>query len=133
MPEQLGYVNSRAAAAPPQVPFSHAVVDGDYAFVSGCLAADALAAGTNRGGIEGETRAAMDLIGTVLAQLDLDYSDIVRTTVYMTDLDQVAAMNAVYLGYFDRLRPPARTCVEVSRLIEDCLIEIDCIARLRKP
>ena len=132
MSKSLRYLNSPAAAAPPEVPFSHAVVDGDYAFLSGCLATDALEGGMELGDIEIETRAAMDLIGKVLAQMDLDFTDIVRTTVYMIDLDQFAAMNDAYISYFDPRHPPARTCVGVSRLIDDCLIEIDCVARLRK-
>ena len=132
MPEHLNYVNRPAAAGPPEVPFSHAVADGDYAFVSGCLATDGLVGGTKLGSIESETRTAMDLIKKVLAQLGLDFTDIVRTTIYMTDLDHFAAMNAVYVSYFDPRQLPARTCVGVSRLIDDCLIEIDCVARLRK-
>ncbi len=129
---RLRHVNCPDAAGPPETPFSHAVVAGDYAFLSGCLAADSLHGNIDFGNIESETGAAMDLLGRVLAQLDLDYGDIVRVTVFMTDLSQIEAMNAVYKTYFDPRRLPARTCVGVSQLIAEAMIEIDCIARVRR-
>lgn len=130
---ELSHVNIGAAARPPAVPFSHAVTDGDYAFLSGLLASDAVEPGVELGDIAAETRVVMELLKGVLARLGLDFGDVVRVTVYMTDLDQVEAMNAVYLDYVDAERPPARTCVGVARLQGGSHVEIDCIARLRRP
>ena len=53
--------------------------------------------------------------------------DVVKTTVYLKDIEDFAAMNTVYAKYFTN-RPPARVCVEVARLPKDALIEIDCVA-----
>ncbi len=125
------HVNIPAAAAPPEVPFSHAVVDGDYAFLAGQIASDATHREVKMGDIEDETRAAMELLGMVLAELGLDFGVVVRVYVFMTDLGRHGAMDAVYSTYFDALRPPARTCVGVTGVIGGGQIEIDCIARLR--
>ncbi len=125
------HVNIAAAAAPPEVPFSHAVVDGDYAFLAGQIASDATHREVKMGDIEDETRAVMELLGFVLAELGLDFGDVVRVNVYMTDLGRHGAMDAVYSTYFDALRPPARTCVGVTGVLGGGQIEIDCIARLR--
>ncbi len=125
------HVNVEAAAAPPEMPFSHAVIDGDYAFLAGQLASDARDREVSLGDIEDETRVAMDLLAEVLGRLGLDFGDVVRVNVYMTDLGQAEGMNRVYRTYFEPARPPARTCVGVSGLLGGGQIEIDCIARLR--
>lgn len=111
--------------------YSHAVVDGDYAFLSGQLAADAHRT-VRRGDIADETRAAMELLQGVLADLGLNFGDVVKVNVYMADLDQFDRMNAVYAGFFPPGKLPARTTVGVASLLSGCLVEIDCIARLRQ-
>jgi 2-iminobutanoate/2-iminopropanoate deaminase len=109
--------------------YSHAVVDGDYAFLSGQLADDAHRA-VRRGDIAEETRAAMELLQGVLADLGLDFGDVVKVNIYMTDLDQFDRMNEVYAGFFASGKLPARTTVGVARLLSGCLVEIDCTARM---
>jgi len=131
MMRQLRHVNISEAAAPPQVSFSHAVADGHYAFLAGQLADDAIDREVTPANIEEETHVAMELLGKVLRRLDLDFGDVVRVNVYMTDLSELDRMNAVYSTYFDPERPPTRTCVGVAQLIGGCRVEIDCIARLR--
>jgi 2-iminobutanoate/2-iminopropanoate deaminase len=74
----------------------------------------------------------MCLLQGVLADLGLDFTDVVRVNVYMTDLDQFDRMNEVYARYFPARKLPARTCVGVARLLRGSQIEIDCIARLRR-
>ncbi len=54
--------------------------------------------------------------------------DVVKTTVFLADMNEFAAMNAVYANYFDEATAPARVCVQVSQLPKDVLVEIDCIA-----
>jgi len=131
MMRQLRHVNIDATAMPPRVPFSHAVADGQYAFLAGRLAADAIDRKVTSADIEEETRVAMELLGKVLRRLGLDFGDVVRVNVYMTDLRELDRMNAVYSTYFDPERPPARTCVGVAQLIGGGRVEIDCIARFR--
>ncbi len=128
---ELKYVNIEAAAAAPEVPFSHAVSDGAYAFLAGQIASDALDGAVELGDIEDETRVVMELLGAVLGRLGLDFSDLVRVNVYMTELGQAARMDAVYQSYFAPGRLPARTCVGVTGVLGAGQIEIDCIARLR--
>lgn len=112
-------------------PYSHAVLDGEYVFLSGQLADDANHRRVALGDIVDETRAAMELLQGVLADLGLDFGDVVKVNVYMTDLDQFHRINEIYAGYFPGGRFPARTTVGVARLLFGCHIEIDCIARRR--
>jgi 2-iminobutanoate/2-iminopropanoate deaminase len=56
------------------------------------------------------------------------FDDVVKTTVFLADMNDFAAMNAVYASFFDEATAPARACVQVSRLPKDVLVEIDCIA-----
>jgi 2-iminobutanoate/2-iminopropanoate deaminase len=111
--------------------YSHAVIDGDYVFLSGQLADDAKHRRVAIGDIVDETRAAMELLQGVLADLALNFSDVVKVNIYMTDLDQFERMNEAYTSYFPGKRLPARTTVGVARLLFGCHIEIECIARLR--
>ena len=109
--------------------YSHAVLDGRYAFLAGQMAVDDVSR-PPLGEIEGETRAAMGLLGAVLAARGLTFADVVRVGMFMTDLSEFERMNAVYETYFAPGCLPARTCVGVASLLGGSRIEIDCIARL---
>ncbi|MDZ4736574.1 MAG: RidA family protein [Rhodospirillaceae bacterium] len=121
------YRNSKGGNAYPS--FTHGVRDGEYVFVSGQIAADKIGPTVKLGDIETETRAAMDLLGGVLAEFGLTYADLVKVGIFMTNLDEFDAMDAVYSTYFPSGKVPARTCVEARRILSDCRIEIDGIAR----
>lgn len=108
--------------------YSHAVLDEHHCYLAGQLAVDA--PGGRPAGIATETRAVMELLGRVLADLGLGFGDVLRTGVFMTDLGEFAAMDEVYRGYFAAGRLPARTCVQVAGLIGGCHVEIDGVARL---
>ena len=118
-----------AAAGVPISPYSHVVFDAHYAYLSGQLAYDPAAGRVVPGTIEEETRRAMDLLGLVLRAIDLDFADILKVSIFMTDLALLGRMNAVYRGYFPAGRLPARTCVGAAALIGGGQIEIDCVAR----
>jgi 2-iminobutanoate/2-iminopropanoate deaminase len=79
------------------------------------------------GGIEAQTRQALRNISAIVAAAGSDMSHIVKTTIYLKDMNDFAAMNAVYAEFFAD-NPPARSAVEVSRLPKDALIEIEAIA-----
>jgi 2-iminobutanoate/2-iminopropanoate deaminase len=64
----------------------------------------------------------------VLTAAGASWSDVVKTTIFLKDMNDFAAMNTVYGQYFQTENAPARACVEVSRLPKDVLVEIDCIA-----
>lgn len=108
------------------VPFSQAVVAGDWIHVAGQIATDE--PGWAGGDIEAQTAMALQRIGRVLALAGAGYDDVVRVGVFMADLREFERMNAVYRTFFKAGRLPARTCVGVATLLDGCAIEIDCVA-----
>jgi enamine deaminase RidA (YjgF/YER057c/UK114 family) len=85
-------------------------------------------------GIEAQTRAVIENLKVVLAGLDLGLEHVAMTRIYLTRFKQdYAAMNEVYRGYFPPDRLPARTCVGVTGLAYDALIEIDLVCRRSRP
>lgn len=116
-------------AAPAAIgPYSQGVEVGGFLFFSGMLAIDPAT-----GDLVGATAAEQaeqvcKNISALLASQGLRPEDVVKTTVFLTDLNEFAAVNAVY-GQLFRQEPPARSCVEVSRLPKDALVEIECVAK----
>ena len=110
-----------------RVPLSQAVKAGGFVFVSGNIP---LRPGTTemvRGGIGAETRQTLDNIASVLKNAGSAMERVVKTTVYLADMADFAAMNGVYAGYFP-VEPPARTTVQVAALALGARIEIEAIA-----
>ncbi len=114
----------------PVAPFSHAVeVDGTV-FVTGQMPDTPEAPGNLPQGIEAQTRNVMANLTTVLSGLGLGLEHVAMARIYLRHFDaDYAAMNEVYRGYFAEGRLPARTCVGVTGLAYDALIEIDLIAK----
>jgi len=77
--------------------------------------------------IENETRQVLENIGAVLRQAGMGYCDVVRATIYMTDIENYGNINSVYAQYF-REKPPARAAVQVVSLPKQANVEISCIA-----
>ena len=112
-------------------PYSQAVAVGDWLYCSGQLALDAKSAKLVGGGdIEAETRQVLHNLGAVLERAGASRGDVVKATVYMTDLDEFSKMNQVYATFFEGLVPPARATVQVAALPKGARVEIDFIARL---
>ena len=107
-------------------PYSQAVRFGNLVFLSGQLGLDP-ATGTLKDGIVAQTRQSLDNIGAILTSLGLTYAHVVKTTVFVKDLDDFATVNDIYGTVFGQ-DAPARSCVEVSRLPKRALVEIECIA-----
>jgi len=81
------------------------------------------------GGIKEQTKCVMELLKAALEEAGCGLDDVLKCTVYLTDMDSYGAMNEVYSSYFKS--PPARTCVQVSKLPrpeETCMVEIDAVA-----
>lgn len=108
-----------------QAPFSRAVRVGNQVYLAGVIGNKGNALVT--GGIGAETTQALNNIEAVLSDLGLTLSDVVKCTVYLSDIDDFAAMNTVYAKRFHAPRP-ARTTVAVLGLVYAARIEIDCIA-----
>ncbi|MFM7437324.1 MAG: RidA family protein [Snowella sp.] len=77
-----------------------------------------------------QTQQVMANLGAILKEAGTSWENVVKTSVFLSDLNNFVAMNQVYASYFDEATAPARACVEVARLPKDVLVEIDCIAVL---
>ncbi len=114
----------------PAAPFSHAVETDGFIFVTGQMPDSPAAPGVLPDGIVAQTHAVVANLRTVLAGLGLGLEDAAMARIYLTRFKQdYAAMNEVWRGYFAEGRLPARTCVGVTGLAYDALIEIDLIVR----
>jgi 2-iminobutanoate/2-iminopropanoate deaminase len=120
-----------ANAAPPAGPYSQAIRAGDLLFVSGQLPLDSNGALVGAGDIKAQTRRALDNIAAILREAGSSLEQVVKTTVFLTNLDDFAGMNEVYADVFQPPYP-ARSTVEIGRLPGGMLLEIECIARIER-
>jgi len=109
-------------------PYSPAIRAGDFLFISGQIPVDSGGA-LVAGGIEEQTRQAMENLKKVLAAAGATLADLVKITIYLADMDDFPAVNKIYGSYFD-LEPPARACVAVKELPRGARVEIEAIAYL---
>ena len=111
-------------------PYSQAIHTGRMLFTSGQVALDPASGQMVDGGIEAQTHRVCRNLQAVLAASGLTFASVVKTTVYLKNMSDFAAMNAVYAEYFATkdAPAPARSTVEVARLPKDALVEIDIIA-----
>ena len=116
-----------AGAARAIGPYSPALKAGNLLFLSGSIPLDPESGQVVAGDISAQTRRVMDNIKALLEAGGADFSNVVRTTVFMVDLGEFAAMNEVYAGYFSAPYP-ARSTVQVVKLPKDVRVEIDVIA-----
>ncbi len=110
-------------------PYSQAVVAGGFAWVSGQIPLDPATGTMVEGEIEDQTRRVLDNLRAVLEAAGSRLERVVRATVYLVDMADFERVNAVYAEYF-RKQPPARVCVEVSRLPKGARVEIDAVAEV---
>ena len=110
-------------------PLSHAVIDDRYVFVSGLVAADLPGGDQAVGDVAAETRVVMAALAALLGRLELSLDQVVRVTAHLSDLDEMPAFDRSYAAFFPHRQFPARTCVEVSRLVAGCRVEITATAR----
>ena len=119
-----------AGGPKPVAPFSHAVEADGFVFVTGQMPDSPDRPGVLPDGIAAQTHAVMANLRTVLAGLGLGLDHVVMARVYLTRFrDDYATMNETYRSYFAPDRLPARTCVGVTGLAYDALIEIDLVVR----
>jgi 2-iminobutanoate/2-iminopropanoate deaminase len=108
-------------------PYSQGIRAGSLVFTSGQVAIDPGTQQIVEGDISAQTERVMKNLSGILKAAGCGLRDVVRCTVFLKDMNDFAAMNAVYEKYFETA-PPARSTVEVSRLPKDVLVEIDVIA-----
>lgn len=113
-------------------PYTQAVRIGDFLYTSGQIALDPTTGQLVEGGIEAQTTRVLENLKAVLTAAGTDMAQVVKTTVFLKDLKDFAAMNALYAAYFapEGAVPPARSTVQVAALPKDALVEIEVIARL---
>ena len=112
---------------PARVPLSQGIKAGEWIFVYGQLGNDPRTGKLAAGGIAAETRQVCENLKAVLHAGGSSLEKVVKVTIYMQDLNELAAMNAVFSQYFPK-DPPARTTFESARLINDARVEIEAIA-----
>lgn len=121
----------RSDAAPAPVgPYNQAIAaQGEMIFVAGQIALDPQTGQlVGEGDVAAQTDRALTSLKAILEASGATLQDVVKTTVFLKDMNDFAAMNAVYAKYFEESSAPARACVEVARLPKDVLVEVDCIA-----
>lgn len=115
-------------AAPPIGPYSQAVkASGTFLFTSGQIPLDA-AGQMVPGGISEQTHAVFANLRAILAAAGTGFEHVVKTTVFLQDMNDFSAMNVIYTTYFTGPNPPARSTIQVARLPKDAKIEIEVVA-----
>jgi 2-iminobutanoate/2-iminopropanoate deaminase len=117
-----------SAGAPKAIgPYTQAIRAGQLLFCSGQIPTDPTTGAIVDGDMTAQTKRVFENLGAVLTAANLSFAHVVRTTVFLADMNDFAAMNAVYGSYF--VEPyPARATVQVARLPKDARVEIDLIA-----
>ncbi|MBW4516692.1 MAG: RidA family protein [Timaviella obliquedivisa GSE-PSE-MK23-08B] len=117
-------------APAPVGPYNQAIAaTGTLIFVAGQIALDPVTGEVvGEGDVVQQTEQAIANLKAILAAAGVTLADVVKTSVFLVNMNDFAAMNAVYAKYFDEATAPARACVEVSRLPKDVQVEIECIA-----
>ena len=123
MREQISTPNAPQAIGP----YSQAIRANGFVFVSGQVAIDPVTQQVLEGDVAAQTERVMKNLAGILAAAGTGLENVVRSTVFLKNMGDFAAMNAVYGKYFTAT-PPARSTVEVARLPKDVLVEIDVIA-----
>ena len=110
-------------------PYSQAIKVGNMVFASGQIPVDPATGEFAEGGIKGQTRQSLTNAQAILKEAGTDLSKVIKTTVFLSDMGNFAAMNEVYAEFFQQPYP-ARSAVAVKDLPKGALVEIECIAEL---
>jgi len=119
-------INTTGAPAPIG-PYNQAVKMGDFLFVSGQIPMDAATGEIVKSGIQDETEKVMENLAAILKEAGMDFSNVLKSTIFITDMNQFAQINEVYGKYF-QTNAPARETVQVAALPKFVNVEISVIA-----
>jgi 2-iminobutanoate/2-iminopropanoate deaminase len=113
-------------------PYSQAIRTGNLLFTAGQIALDPATGQLVPGGIKEQTTRVLENLRAIVEAAGSSLAHVVKTTVYLKNFDDFAAMNAIYATYFapQGVAPPARTTIQASRLPKDTLIEIELVAEI---
>lgn len=112
-------------------PYCSAVIYGDTVYMSGVIGVDPSVGKPVEGGTLAQAKQVFENIRTILSEMGLEMDDVLKTTVFLTNLGDFAEVNKLYADYFGP-NYPARSCVEVAALPMGLSIEVECIARNNK-
>jgi 2-iminobutanoate/2-iminopropanoate deaminase len=127
MQKQIVYSDN---APKPIGPYSHAVISGGFLFASGQIAIDPESGNLVVDNIESETKQVMKNIGVVLTAANLSFKNIVKTSIFLKNMDDFAKVNEVYATYFES-DFPARETLQVAKLPKDVNVEISITATMQ--
>ncbi len=119
------FINAKKAPAAVG-PYVHARKAGNLYFISGQLGLDP-ETGVLLEGIEAQAHQSLKNLGEILKEAGLDYTDVVKTTIFLDDIDDFDKVNEIYAQYFTGVTP-ARSCVEVGEIPKSALVEVEAIA-----
>ena len=122
MNKMISAKNAPAAVGP----YSHAVLAGNTLYTSGQLGLDPVS-GELAAGVEAQAKRALENLRAVLETAGMDFQDVTKTTVFLSDMGDFAAINAIYAQYFTG-EAPARSCVQVAALPKGAAFEIEAVA-----
>lgn len=107
-------------------PYSHSILAGDTQYISGQLGIDP-STGNMKGSVSEQATQSLDNLGAILKESGMDYSNVVKTTVLLANIEDFAEVNKIYGTYF-ATNPPARSCFQVAALPMAGLVEIEAVA-----
>lgn len=116
-------------APAPIGPYNQAVIVGDSVYISGTIAMDLQSKQIIKASIKEETKIVMDYIGAILKAAGIDYDHVVKTTIFLNDMNNFVHVNEVYSSYFKK-DFPARATIQASRLPKDANVEISMEAKI---
>ena len=108
-------------------PYAQAIKVGDFVYTSGQISINPENGEVERGDVISQTRRVLDNLIAVLTEAGAALDTVIKTTVFLKSMGDFAAMNGVYSEYFSE-QPPARSCVQISMLPKDVLVEIEAVA-----
>lgn len=114
-------------APAPIGPYVQAKMAGETLYISGQLGID-MKSGELADGVEAQAECAMENLAAILKCQDLGFDNVVKTTIFLADMGDFAAVNAVYAKYFGEGKYPARSCIQVAALPKGGLVEVEAVA-----
>ncbi|HPN69289.1 MAG TPA: RidA family protein [Saprospiraceae bacterium] len=120
-------INTQNAPAPVG-PYNQAILAGNTLYLSGQIALDPATGNLMMDNIETETTQVMENLKAVLEEAGFSFANVVKTTIFLSDMEMFGRMNAIYAKYFEGLIAPARETVQVANLPKYVNVEISCIA-----
>ncbi|MEC8602701.1 MAG: Rid family detoxifying hydrolase [Bacteroidota bacterium] len=123
--KKIVYTNN---APDPVGPYNQAIFSNNILFISGQVAIDPINGNMKNGNIKEETVQVMNNLKAILNEVNFDFNNVIKSTIYLSNMENFTIVNEVYGSFFKKNYVPARVTVEVSRLPKNANVEIDMIA-----